>query len=63
MRLEVEKKKRQRPPFPTRQTKRPKKPPSRERERETDRLKEVDSKRVRDRRKGRRGEERWSAKK
>lgn len=32
MRLEGEKKKRQRPPFPTRQTKRPKKPPSRERE-------------------------------
>lgn len=61
MRLEGEKKKRQKPPFPTRQTKRPKKPPSRERE--TDRLKEVDSKRVRDRRKGRRGEERWSAKK
>lgn len=34
MRLEGEKKKRQRPPFPTRQTKRPKKPPSRERERD-----------------------------
>lgn len=32
MRLEGEKKKRQKPPFPTRQTKRPKKPPSRERE-------------------------------
>lgn len=34
MRLEGEKKKRQKPPFPTRQTKRPKKPPSRERERD-----------------------------
>lgn len=49
MRLEGEKKKRQRSPFPTRQTKRPKKPPSRERDRQTEGGGQQESKRQKER--------------